>query len=879
MEPNFIDSSVTLWHGDSLEVLRELPDESIDAVVTDPPYNLSFMAKPWDAHDGQEDAGFAYWLAGLIDGEGHFAIKRHTRGTHAPYFQLRMRADERGTLERIRRTLGTGTIVEEEHEPNPMVKFSIGDKAGCQRLVDLLDKYPLRAKKQIDYWTWREAVCEWTNRPRGNRWHGAADNSRMAGLRERLMETRRYSEVAWSGHEFQDWCRLWATECLRVLKPGGHLLAFGGSRTWHRLQCGIEDAGFEIRDSIAWLYGSGFPKSLDVSKAIDKSTGENRARQLECTAWMRTTGLTAAQINAATSSFMGSHYLTDGAQAAIPTAGMFDLLRPLLPEVPERIERLVAERTGIEWTDYVNRPVLRERFRAATGRAEQGSGGYAFAEDFADTSAATEASARWQGWGTALKPAFEPIVVARKPLGGGADIRARIEYELRLRGVEGEIRWRTRPASGADSLSPMPTSGSTGQQPMAAMSARTVSGCETQRTASATARRTGKPADVGGPTTPSTPAPSESDALNSSEMRCSMPTEASAPAAESAFASSSPSTTSAEAERLTEKRPGARSTSRSSAKASRPATESFAGIATGLTGWASVRIDRLADGSFVWPDGLPEVITGGSTVAGNVLAHGTGALNIDACRIDTHGEQLHTSTVLNDMRGGHYGSGHRPGESSAQRRYTDQGATDLAATPGPRGGDSRGRWPANVILDEHQAALLDQQTGDLTSGYMRPEVDHTTRQGDAYGQFSARTATDTYGDTGGASRFFLRYAWDDGDWEIAQRFYYLAKADSSERVRVNGVAHPTVKPLELMRWLVRLVTPPGGLILEPFAGSGTTVEACLLEGMRCVAIEREADYLPLIRQRIDRRRDPVAAIVRAGDDAGLFGLLDGGGVA
>lgn len=685
MEPNFIDSSVTLWHGDSLEVLRELPDESIDAVVTDPPYNLSFMAKPWDAHDGQEDAGFAYWLAGLIDGEGHFAIKRHTRGTHAPYFQLRMRADERGTLERIRRTLGTGTIVEEEHEPNPMVKFSIGDKAGCQRLVDLLDKYPLRAKKQIDYWTWREAVCEWTNRPRGNRWHGAADNSRMAGLRERLMETRRYSEVAWSGHEFQDWCRLWATECLRVLKPGGHLLAFGGSRTWHRLQCGIEDAGFEIRDSIAWLYGSGFPKSLDVSKAIDKSTGENRARQLECTAWMRTTGLTAAQINAATSSFMGSHYLTDGAQAAIPTAGMFDLLRPLLPEVPERIERLVAERTGIEWTDYVNRPVLRERFRAATGRAEQGSGGYAFAEDFADTSAATEASARWQGWGTALKPAFEPIVVARKPLA--------------------------------------------------------------------------------------------------------------------------------------------------------------------------------------------------RTVAANVLAYGTGALNIDACRIDTRGEQLHTSTVPNDMRGGHYGSGHRPGESSAQRRYTDQGATDLAATPGPRGGDSRGRWPANVILDEHQAALLDQQTGDLTSGYMRPEVDHTTRQGDAYGQFSARTATDTYGDTGGASRFFLRYAWDDGDWEIAQRFYYLAKADSSERVRVNGVAHPTVKPLELMRWLVRLVTPPGGLILEPFAGSGTTVEACLLEGMRCVAIEREADYLPLIRQRIDRRRDPVAAIVRAGDDAGLFGLLDGGGVA
>jgi hypothetical protein len=64
--------------------------------------------------------------------------------------------------------------------------------------------------------------------------------------------------------------REWADECLRVLKPGGHLLAFGGTRTWHRLAVAVEDAGFELRDSIAWLYGSGFPKSLDVSKAIDK---------------------------------------------------------------------------------------------------------------------------------------------------------------------------------------------------------------------------------------------------------------------------------------------------------------------------------------------------------------------------------------------------------------------------------------------------------------------------------------------------------------------------------------------------------------------------------------------------------------------------------
>jgi hypothetical protein len=95
-------------------------------------------------------------------------------------------------------------------------------------------------------------------------------------------------------------------------------------------------------------------------------------------------------------------------------------------------------------------------------------------------------------------------------------------------------------------------------------------------------------------------------------------------------------------------------------------------------------------------------------------------------------------------------------------------------------------------------------------------------------------------------------------------------------VPYKRISHPTVKNLSLMRWLVRLVTPPGGTVLEPFAGSGTTVEACILEGFDCIAIEREADYLPLIVQRINRRRDPVAAVIASGEDGGLFDLLDAG---
>jgi len=209
---------------------------------------------------------------------------------------------------------------------------------------------------------------------------------------------------------------LWS-QALRVLKPGGHLLAFGGSRTYHRLASAVEDAGFEIRDQIMWLYGSGFPKSLDVSKAIDKGMGENRQRQFRFTEWMRCTGITAKQIDEATGTNMGGHYLSSASQPAIATADLFDLLRPLLPEVPEEIERLVAERTGIEWIAYKNREVVGTKdsnlLAVAPGQNNDRS-----ATTLNITAPSTPEAQQWEGWGTALKPAHEPIVVARKPLIG-----------------------------------------------------------------------------------------------------------------------------------------------------------------------------------------------------------------------------------------------------------------------------------------------------------------------------------------------------------------------------------------------------------------------------------------------------------------------------
>ncbi|WP_454199530.1 DNA-methyltransferase [Nocardia sp. Marseille-Q1738] len=210
------------------------------------------------------------------------------------------------------------------------------------------------------------------------------------------------------------------------------------------------------------------------------------------------------------------------------------------------------------------------------------------------------------------------------------------------------------------------------------------------------------------------------------------------------------------------------------------------------------------------------------TVAQNVTRYGTGALNIDGCRVP----------------GDEDGSRNRPpsriGSAStyAQDEWTRTAVVTRQDTTG------KGRWPTNVVLDEHQAAELDRQSGTSVSR----SGGKTTK---ALGVMNddAWTAKDLprtgHDDSGGASRFF-------------PVFKYTAKAGADERPEVDGVRHPTVKPLDLMRWLVRLVTPPNGLVLDPFAGSGTTAEACVLEHFRCIAIEREPDYLPLIKARLSK---------------------------
>jgi site-specific DNA-methyltransferase (adenine-specific) len=377
-------------------------------------------------------------------------------------------------------------------------------------------------------------------------------------------------------------------ECLRVLKPGGHLLAFAGTRTYDLMGISIRMAGFEIRDSIGWVYGSGFPKSLDVSKAIDKAAGAERE-------------------------VLGTR----------PAMGAMSHNGP--------------------HSAFSSDPVARTEVNI--------------------TAPSTPEAKQWQGWGTALKPALEPIVVARKPLIG--------------------------------------------------------------------------------------------------------------------------------------------------------------------------------------------------TVAENVLTHGTGGLNIDASRIGT--------TKEGDPNRFLDTKGFSSKTIYAQDNWTQNNSKGVLVDV------NKGRWPANLILDEYTAELLDEQSGTSKSA-TGTQTFYTAlgRMNDDGWQPKTFTA-EGYGDSGGASRFFYvakasKRDRNEGleDFE-AQRHSDRELVDGAggdnPRNRTNNAKqnfHPTVKPTALMQYLVKLVTPPGGIVLDPFTGSGSTGKAAILEGFDFIGIELTEDYWPIIEGRLRHAEAKVA---------------------
>ena len=417
---------------------------------------------------------------------------------------------------------------------------------------------------------------------------------------------------------------VWA-ECLRVLKPGGHLLAFAGTRTQHRMAVRIEDAGFEIRDMIAWVYGSGFPKSLDVSKAIDKmdAAEEQQTRRYRFTEWVRSTGITSKQIDEATGTNMGGHYTTAASQPAIMTREHLEACRHLLGEVPAWVEK-EADIRSVESKNFAEREVVGQHSvpigHSFAGETYQGEGNTG-SKTANITAPSTDAAKQWQGWGTALKPALEPITVARKPLVG--------------------------------------------------------------------------------------------------------------------------------------------------------------------------------------------------TVAENVLQHGTGAINVDEGRVGVDGATKRSSQAEYPRN-----------EDGTEDRSGCWARTGHAIKSVPMG-----RWPANFIHD------------------------------------GSEEATDLLKDS---ARFFYCAKASKADRDAGLDGSHSKQMDESRKQgnpggdnpRNRGVQertnfHPTVKPTDLMRYLCRLVTPPNGIVLDPFNGSGSTGCAAVLEGFQYIGIEREAEYIAISEKRIQARSKQV----------------------
>ena len=207
-------------------------------------------------------------------------------------------------------------------------------------------------------------------------------------------------------------------KCYEVLKPGGYLLAFGGSRTFHRIACAIEDAGFEIRDTIMWLYGSGFPKSMDISKSLDKRNGRNPNIDFKEYLNMKRKekGYSLADINkmmnvATNGGGFASSIMGEKENIILPTKENYLKLKEIL-DLDNRYDELIN-------TSEAEREVIgTKKGVGCFNNDEHYTVGGTKANDIDITIPSTDLAKQWNGWGTALKPSFEPIIVARKPFKG-----------------------------------------------------------------------------------------------------------------------------------------------------------------------------------------------------------------------------------------------------------------------------------------------------------------------------------------------------------------------------------------------------------------------------------------------------------------------------
>jgi DNA modification methylase len=535
-------------------------------------------------------------------------------------------------------------------------------------------------------------------------------------------------------------------EVLRVLKPGGHLVAFSGTRTYHRLACAIEDAGFEIRDCLYWHYGSGFPKSHNVSKSLD-ATGARCVCGKDL------------------------HHLRDDMDSDDTLSGVAEpALQPCVQE-GTHWETSHGETVAAQPSRNGRVRGLRKGQDDAAGVAAQGGDADMLAPVQRGVARPGLGEARAQGAG--CLDLGEPRFVCAEDVGRGQP------------GMEG----RRDLSTGARELQ---------GRKVCEVPARVRINGDGERLCDGTQARDGAmggaSADKAGVCAPSGP-------------------------------------------RSTQQR-------------------------AGELGTVAVQPDAQARGAWpscgrcgkpIIPDGLGTALKPSTepivlarrpligTVAQNVTTHGTGALNIGGCRIGVDAADPNhraPSVAFDGSSGIGYsgGLGGRPNENLSVL----------------------GRWPANLLHDgSEEVVSLFPASGDNWRankgggmGYHGGEGDDRLNAGHA--------------DTGSAARFF-----------------YTSKAAADDRL---GSKHPTVKPVDLMQWLVRLVTPKNGLCLDPFAGTGTTGEAAWREGMRAILIEREEEYQADIARRMELAQQPtkraaVAATKNQLDDPNSLPLFGGWPVA
>ena len=226
----------------------------------------------------------------------------------------------------------------------------------------------------------------------------------------------------WDSTGIANQATMWA-QCLRTLKPGGHLLAFGAPRTYHRMACAAQDAGFRVVDQLDWIYTHGKPKGVDLARSIDRRR-DDREQVLQVTAWLgaraKETGWTVARMNAVFGFHVrgkATHWITQGIAAAVPTVEQWDALRQEMgfddTEIRPVLE-LLWSRKGTAGEAYSRREIIsekREQARRDTSLYKGYSGHCIKARP------ASPEARRWEGWNTALRPAHDPILLARKTPG------------------------------------------------------------------------------------------------------------------------------------------------------------------------------------------------------------------------------------------------------------------------------------------------------------------------------------------------------------------------------------------------------------------------------------------------------------------------------